>query len=167
MLSTRDPGGDSCRAMVSDVSMVKYRSMGHAISSERNALLSGRNALFSGRNTHQAASFRVVGKRRVYCCCWRRDTHCCTRLSGHESGLQTEGRARRPPTPTSSSSPVGHKQETPELMLSSFSFTISAPVARIDILKTKGQMLFSINMRTMCLNHQNNSILLQRYYYRL
>ena len=30
MLSTSDPGGGSCRAMVSDVSMVKYRSMGHS-----------------------------------------------------------------------------------------------------------------------------------------
>lgn len=30
MLSTSDPGGDSCRAMVSDVSMVKYTSMGHS-----------------------------------------------------------------------------------------------------------------------------------------
>lgn len=30
MLSTSDPGGGSCRAMVSDVSMVKYKSMGHS-----------------------------------------------------------------------------------------------------------------------------------------
>lgn len=30
MLSTRDPGGGSCRAMVSDVSIVKYTSMGHS-----------------------------------------------------------------------------------------------------------------------------------------
>lgn len=30
MLSTRAPGGDSCRAMVSDVSMVKYSSMAHS-----------------------------------------------------------------------------------------------------------------------------------------
>lgn len=31
MLSTRDPGGDSCRAMVSEVSIVKYTSMGHSL----------------------------------------------------------------------------------------------------------------------------------------
>ena len=30
MLSTRDPGGDSCKAMVSEVSIVKYTSMGHS-----------------------------------------------------------------------------------------------------------------------------------------
>lgn len=30
MLSTSDPGGGSCRAMLSDVSMVKYTSMGHS-----------------------------------------------------------------------------------------------------------------------------------------
>lgn len=30
MLSTRDPGGDSCRAMVSEVSIVKYTSMLHS-----------------------------------------------------------------------------------------------------------------------------------------
>lgn len=29
MLSTSAPGGGSCRAMVSDVSMVKYTSTGH------------------------------------------------------------------------------------------------------------------------------------------
>lgn len=39
MLSTRDPGGGSCRAMVSDVSMVKYTSMGQSF--------------FSGGNTKQ------------------------------------------------------------------------------------------------------------------
>lgn len=31
MLFTNDPGGGSCRAMVSDVSMVKYTSMGHSL----------------------------------------------------------------------------------------------------------------------------------------
>lgn len=36
MLSTSDPGGDSCRAMVSDVSMVKYTSMGHSFFSGGN-----------------------------------------------------------------------------------------------------------------------------------
>lgn len=35
MLSTRDPGGGSCRAMVSDVSMVKYMSMGQSFFSAR------------------------------------------------------------------------------------------------------------------------------------
>lgn len=36
MLSTSDPGGGSCRAMVSDVSMVKYTSMGHSFLSGGN-----------------------------------------------------------------------------------------------------------------------------------
>lgn len=36
MLSTSDPGGGSCRAMVSDVSMVKYTSMGHSCFSGGN-----------------------------------------------------------------------------------------------------------------------------------
>lgn len=35
MLLTNDPGGGSCRAIVSDVSMVKYTSMGHSVFSER------------------------------------------------------------------------------------------------------------------------------------
>lgn len=38
MLLTREPGGDSCRAMVSDVSMVKYTSM--------------RQSLFTAGRTH-------------------------------------------------------------------------------------------------------------------
>lgn len=33
MLSTSEPGGGSCRAMVSDVSMVKYTSMGQSVCS--------------------------------------------------------------------------------------------------------------------------------------
>lgn len=36
MLSTSDPGGDSCRAMVSDVSMVKYTSIGQSFLSGEN-----------------------------------------------------------------------------------------------------------------------------------
>lgn len=36
MLSTSEPGGGSCRAMVSDVSIVKYTSMGHSFFSTRN-----------------------------------------------------------------------------------------------------------------------------------
>lgn len=36
MLVTSAPGGDSCRAMVSDVSMVKYTSMGHCLGPEEN-----------------------------------------------------------------------------------------------------------------------------------
>lgn len=52
MLSTSEPGGGSCRAMVSDVSMVKYTSMGHSFFSGGN----------KHRHTHKNNTWNLHGK---------------------------------------------------------------------------------------------------------
>ena len=80
MLSTSDPGGGSCRAMVSDVSMVKYTSMGHSFFSEGTTHTNVSKAVLTCYYVGEKTTVQVS------------DTHCCT--LGHEPGLQTEDRGR-------------------------------------------------------------------------
>lgn len=117
MLSTSDPGGGSCRAMVSDVSMVKYTSMGHSFLSGGNkhtkitheTFMENGNAFKSAIVPCYITTSVLTYEHDMLLWMWRTQfhgTHSCTPLAGCESGLQKEDRARRPLTPASSSSPV-------------------------------------------------------------
>lgn len=116
MLSTSDPGGGSCRAMVSDVSMVKYTSMGHSFFSGGGHAKRLFKTSEDSLNACKSAVWNVPC--HVTTTCWHNSmlefqshgTYSSTLSSGRESGLQKEDRSRRPLTPASSSSPVWHIQ---------------------------------------------------------
>lgn len=107
ILSTSAPGGDSCRATVSDVSMVKYTSMGQTFVSRREKMRTQKHKLIPSCYITE-----YLNQTNVPCCVSETvavqfcRAHCCSLVSGHESGLQREERPEWTLTPPSSSSPV-------------------------------------------------------------